>query len=255
MKRHPLTAAYFQEQKVRPKIIRTLSPDIVAWTRDLHYGSQYLMRPQTYQTRGLYLEALAEALLYADFVFAHGDAEAKAYAVDFLVQVQDCLIFAKDDPILAQTVAREFLWPTLDAIPSSFRGNNTFRYWAWMTVYRTVGKIPKDRIRLEKWMVNHGNMEPLQTGARLGLRANNYLDSKDLVGALMCHLAAAEPDQLYLDKLELLRNLWTRQYGQEKGMAYYKRMLECLAPLCKTSKILQEELTKLQKTRAVSGKK
>jgi hypothetical protein len=245
-RRHPLTAAYFKEQTVRPRIIRTLSPDIDEWARDLRYCSQYLT-PKNYQTRGLYLEALAEVLLYADFVYAHGVPETKAHAVNLLMAAQERLYRAGNDVNFARNIATEFLWPMLNNIPDLFQDKKYFRFEGWKVLYETLGENTKDRLRLEKWLVNHTDVEVGMSQAALAKRANEYVKAKDYTGALICHFADTHPDETDRQRLQLVQSLLIKQFGQQKGAEYYKRFLESLLARTLRRAPIQAELAASQK--------
>ena len=245
LKRHYFTGNYLLERKVQPKILRKLSPDILEW---IHAMQNSAMSRENYKTQAEYLADVGEALLYADFVFAHGDAEAKGYATLFMRVVQERLTYGGEkDSALAQYVARECLWPMLHTAPDKFGIDNRFKLVIWQVLCDALKNNTKDRVRLEKWQINRAGWERLRANGPLAKRANLYSEVKDYVGALICHMANVNSDVLNLQRLQLIHSLLKLQYGKEKGSAYYKRFLDCEIALSKNPKNAQDELAALQK--------
>ena len=227
-KRYFLTANYLKEKLggQPPKIKKMPGPPSLTEWQKYEDGLS--------NTGNLY-ERIAETLMYADFLYSRGDLYSKGWAY-FLLPKHSGLL-ELNDKTLQKYVAKEMVWPMLNADEGRFSRE------AWLFVVGGMEFRSKEDLGLDKWVVNHTNLAPQYKNVVLRTRGNYYtgsLSQKDDTGALFCHLAAWKLEDFDESNTRLIKTLLLRKHGQEKGTAYYRRFLECIAPVNKDNFVQKE---------------
>jgi hypothetical protein len=258
LKRYYLTGNYLKEHGGMPK-----PPDMPALAiavptlRDFvdkgdHWDwwrrSKYLSMPLHHNTEE-YLSEMGTYLLYADFLYARGDAEAKSRAFNLLCELQTALMFSKYRvAVLPHYVFKEMLWPMVDF--ESGRWNNHLFYNLGI-VFRDT-KEEREIIRLQKWVIRH---VPDVGGNKWGFlvsRSNQYVSLKDYTGAIFCTVASKPIEKFDEEVIRPIKIFLNRKYGAEKGAERYRQFLEFVAPVAQDP-YAKEELAKLVNTKSGSA--
>lgn len=225
LKRYFYLGNYFQERKVRPKLIHKLSPDVVKqWKSELF---QQRISGKIPKKKDEYYQFVGEGLLYADFLFARGDEVAKAEACDLLGGFAHVLIFSSVDQDMAKLVGVEMAWPMLKYIrtPENYMEITPL-------ISSASGYDTPNGYRMLKWRVNRGKQQSdadNKTGSLL-LLSNAYAAKKDYLGAALCSMSAYPSGSFPDCEKTRLQNVLKLRWEKERGAAYYQRFLEIIAP-------------------------
>jgi hypothetical protein len=223
--RNPQTAAALRRYGIEPKITSMPGNNFKVFVENW-FGK---MRPINQGPDGPYFQAMGEMLLYADFLIAHGDNQAKANALELLKPVSMYLDLYLDkhapDAALAADVHVEIIWPLLED------RSGRFNKGMLSNLLTALHKTHRDReyLAVGKWAMGQKSCDENTKRFLLIERANAYGALKDDGGVLLSLFgvyAGRNPDG---PTAEYLKQCLIRKFGPTKGETFYRRYRETLA--------------------------
>jgi hypothetical protein len=221
--RRPVTGWYLQKYADRPQLKLLYDGDVKEYAKALAARNMI----KGYRDQRQYLTTMGAALLYADFLSARGDITAKEKAVNLLSATIFFLNSGDQfsDKELARRATLEMTWSLLD--PRMHLDLKPI----YDVFYKALTQHSEEKLRLEKWIVNHtpgGAEQDVFKKTLLLSRANSYIEQKDPMGGLFCIVAATQPQEWKVERLQSVRSLLANAFGFQRGEAEYRRFLESI---------------------------
>jgi hypothetical protein len=249
-KRYFLIANHLNDKAGRPLPLRMPGENWAQWLESMNSSNHPI-----FKNREEYWKDMGGLFLYVDFLYARGDAEAKQRAFDLVRAILirlTCSPVSVRDSVFSKYVLKGIVWPMtpVDVLIPPKEG--CFCDDPVGDLCYVLNDSEQDELRFQKWIVKHAPDDYGRKSGFLAERSNRYVLAGDYTGALFCTLAFRDPKTFYRDTIKTTQILFEKQFGTQRGNIYYRRFVECIAPIA-TDSYVGDELKRLKNDDATSA--